>query len=201
MKNRTGDCMETENLPLYKFLYKIAVPLFWLIFRPTVEGRENIPESGGAILAGNHKSKLDCILVAYSTRRCVHFMAKDELFRGVFDRFFRALGTIPVNRRTRDKDSLSSAQAVLRSSGVVGIFPEGRLNRSGDTLLPFKTGAVRMSVRCGVPIVPFAISGDYRLFGKRVRIKFFQPILSDNALSLSETLENTVRAELEQKNF
>lgn len=193
--------METENLPLYKFLYKIAVPLFWLIFRPTVEGRENIPESGGAILAGNHKSNLDCILVAYSTRRCVHFMAKDELFRGVFDRFFRALGTIPVNRRTRDTDSLSSAQAVLRSSGVVGIFPEGRLNRSRDTLLPFKTGAVRMSVRCGVPIVPFAISGDYRLFGKRVRIKFFQPILSDNALSLSETLENTVRAELEQKNF
>lgn len=193
--------METENLPLYKFLYKIAVPLFWLIFRPTVEGRENIPESGGTILAGNHKSNLDCILVAYSTRRCVHFMAKDELFRGVFDRFFRALGTIPVNRRTRDTDSLSSAQAVLRSSGVVGIFPEGRLNRSGDTLLPFKTGAVRMSVRCGVPIVPFAISGDYRLFGKRVRIKFFQPILSDNALSLSETLENTVRAELEQKNF
>ncbi len=193
--------METENLPLYRFLYKIAVPLFWLIFRPTVEGRDNIPESGGAILAGNHKSNLDCILVAYSTRRCVHFMAKDELFRGVLDRFFRALGTIPVNRRIRDTDSLSSAQAVLRSSGVVGIFPEGRLNRSGDTLLPFKTGAVRMSVRCGVPIVPFAILGDYRLFGKRVRIKFFQPIMSDSALSLSETLENTVRAELEQKNF
>lgn len=198
-KATSGDKMKTENLPVYRVLYMIVKPLFYLIFRPEVEGSEHIPMSGAAILAGNHKSNLDCILVAYSTRRCVHFMAKDELFHGVFARFFRSLGAIPVNRRIRDAAALSSAESVIKSGGFVGIFPEGRFNRSEETVLPFKPGAARMSVRCAVPVVPFAIVGGYRLFGKRVRIKFFQPICSDNAPSLSLELENTVRRELDKK--
>lgn len=197
-KATTGDYMKTEKLALYKFLQKIVVPLFLLIFRPTVQGAENIPVSGGVILAGNHKSNLDCILVACGTRRCVHFMAKDELFRGVFAPFFRALGAIPVNRRVKDAASLSAAESVIRENGVIGVFPEGRFNRSKATLLPFKHGAVRMAVRCGVPIVPFAIVGSYSLFGRRVRIKIFKPIASDNAPMLSKTLESIVRTELEQ---
>ncbi len=200
-KNNTGDFMNTENLPLYKFLYKIAVPLFALIFRPTVDGGENIPDCGGAILAGNHKSNLDCILAAYSTRRCIHFLAKDELFKGVFAKFFRALGAIPVNRRKRDADALSSAESVLRSGGVVGIFPEGRFNRSGQTLLPLKPGAARMAARCEVPIVPFVIVGGYKIVGRRVKIKILTPIASTDAPSLTKELENNIRAELEQKNF
>lgn len=66
----------------YRFLYVFIWPLFRLLFHPKVRGRENIPKSGAIIFAGNHKSNLDCVLLATCLWRQVHFMAKDELFRG-----------------------------------------------------------------------------------------------------------------------
>ena len=92
----------------YRFLYVFIWPLFRLLFHPKVRGRENIPKSGAIIFAGNHKSNLDCVLLATCLWRQVHFMAKDELFRGAAGGFFRALGTIPVNRRIRDASSVAS---------------------------------------------------------------------------------------------
>ena len=97
----------------YRFLYVFIWPLFRLLFHPKVRGRENIPKSGAIIFAGNHKSNLDCFLLATCLWRQVHFMAKDELFRGAAGGFFRALGTIPVNRRIRDASALSEAQRCL----------------------------------------------------------------------------------------
>ena len=114
----------------YRFLYVFIWPLFRLLFHPKVRGRENIPKSGAIIFAGNHKSNLDCVLLATCLWRQVHFMAKDELFRGAAGGFFRALGTIPVNRRIRDASALSEAQKVLDAGGIIGIFPEGSFNRT-----------------------------------------------------------------------
>ena len=74
-------------------------------------------------------------------------MAKDELFRGAAGGFFRALGTIPVNRRIRDASALSEAQKVLDAGGIIGIFPEGSFNRTKETVMPFKPGAARMAAR------------------------------------------------------
>ena len=93
----------------YYLFYILVWPLFELLYHPRVLGRGNIPKNGAVILAGNHKSNLDCILIASCLWRQVHFMAKDELFRGGFRYFFRALGTIPVNRRIRDASALSEA--------------------------------------------------------------------------------------------
>ena len=72
----------------YRFLYVFIWPLFRLLFHPKVRGRENIPKSGAIIFAGNHKSNLDCVLLATCLWRQVHFMAKDELFRGAAGGFF-----------------------------------------------------------------------------------------------------------------
>lgn len=184
----------------YRFLYILVWPLFRLLFHPRVLGRENIPRSGAVILAGNHKSNLDCILIASCLWRQVHFMAKDELFRGGFSRFFRALGTIPVNRRIRDATALSEARDVLDKGGVIGIFPEGRFNRTEQTVLPFKPGTARMAARSKAALVPFAIKGNYNIIGKRVEIEFYRAIdaAGRDAVSIGRELENAVREGLER---
>lgn len=165
-----------------------------------VLGRGNIPKNGAVIFAGNHKSNLDCILIASCLWRQVHFMAKDELFHGGFRYFFRALGTIPVNRRIRDASALSEARAILDKGGVIGIFPEGRFNKTEETVLPFKPGAARMAARSRAMIVPFAIKGDYNIIGRRVEIEFYPAINSAgrDAVSIGKELENAVREGLER---
>ena len=178
----------------YRFLYVFIWPLFRLLFHPKVRGRENIPKSGAIIFAGNHKSNLDCVLLATCLWRQVHFMAKDELFRGAAGGFFRALGTIPVNRRIRDASALSEAQKVLDAGGIIGIFPEGSFNRTKETVMPFKPGAVAIAQRGGAVIVPFAITGEYERKGglKIVFGKAFSPAdMSPEAAT--EKLYNEVR--------
>ncbi len=183
----------------YRLFYIIIWPLFKLLYHPHVLGRENIPKDGAVILAGNHTSNLDCVLVATSIWRQVHFMAKDELFHGGLRFFFRGLGTIPVNRRIRDASALSEAQGVLDKGEIIGIFPEGTINKTDATLLPFKPGAARMAARSHAVIVPFTISGGYNIVGKRVEIKFYPAIdtAGKDALSVGHELENAVRGGLE----
>lgn len=183
----------------YYLLYILVWPLFKLLYHPRVLGRGNIPKSGAVIIAGNHKSNLDCILIASCLWRQVHFMAKDELFRGGFRYFFRALGTIPVNRRIRDASALSEARAILDKGGVIGIFPEGSFNRTKETVMPFKPGAARMAARSHAALVPFAIKGKYTVIGRRVEIEFYPAIetAERDAASIGHELENTVREGLE----
>lgn len=183
----------------YYLLYILVWPLFELLYHPRVLGRGNIPKNGAVILAGNHKSNLDCILIASCLWRQVHFMAKDELFRGGFRYFFRALGTIPVNRRIRDASALSEARAILDKGGVIGIFPEGSFNRTKETVMPFKPGAARMAARSHAALVPFAIKGKYTVIGRRVEIEFYPAIetAERDAASIGHELENTVREGLE----
>ena len=127
------------------------------------------------------------------------FMAKDELFRGAAGGFFRALGTIPVNRRIRDASALSEAQKVLEAGGIIGIFPEGSFNRTKETVMPFKPGAARMAARSHAALVPFAIKGKYTVIGRRVEIEFYPAIetAERDAASIGHELENTVREGLE----
>ena len=127
-------------------------------------------------------------------------MAKDELFRGGVRYFFRALGTIPVNRRIRDASALSEARTILDKGGVIGIFPEGSFNRTEETVLPFKPGAARMAARSRAMIVPFAIKGDYNIIGRRVEIEFYPAInaAGRDAVSIGKELENAVREGLER---
>ena len=98
-------------------LYKIVRPplkaLFTLVFRPTVEGKENIPADGKIILAGNHTSVFDCFTVAMSTKRCVHFIAKAELMNGIGKYIFPGLGIIPVDRSTNGKQAVVTAEEYI----------------------------------------------------------------------------------------
>ena len=194
--------MKNRNI-FYKIFSPIVSILFFIIFLPKVKGRENIPKKKAAILAGNHKSNLDCFMVILSTRRCVHFLAKAELFKlSFFNWFFRNSGLIPVYRNGKDKKALETAVEYLKNGEIVGVFPEGRLNKkSKTTVLPFKIGAVKMAKETGKPIIPFTIKGRYIPFARSIEIIFQKPFyVTDNDLDeANKILERKVCKPLNER--
>lgn len=172
--------MKYKDPLLYKIVRPIGKFLFKIVYRPKVIGKEFIPKKGRIIIAGNHKNNLDCMMLLISTKRCVHFLAKDELFKGKMGWFFKAIGLIPVNRKVKDGKALKDAINYLENDKVIGIFPEGTHNKSDDVILPFKIGAVKMSKESGSEIIPFVIKGEYKKFRKGVKIIFFKPFKVKN---------------------
>ena len=158
--------------------YKITRPIlaiFIKLYRPTIIGKEFIPKEGRVILAGNHTSYLDPLLVAYGTKRCVHYFAKDSLYKGIKKPIFKGLGIIPVNRKIKDKNSLYKGIDVLNNDLVVGIFPEGTINKTDDIVMNFKFGAVKMAYETNSKIVPFSITHKYKFLKKSVKIEYGKP--------------------------
>ena len=171
-----------------KLFYKIVRPLLALyikLYKPTVINSKAIKESGSVILAGNHTSYNDPLLVAYATKRQVHFFAKDSLYKGIKKVIFKGLGIIPVNRKIKDKNSLNMGIKALNNNLVIGIFPEGTINKTSDVIMPFKYGAVKMSKETNATIVPFAITHKYKFLKKSVKIEFGNPyIVEDDDLTV-----------------
>ena len=167
---------------LYRVVRGPLSACFKAIYKPTIVGKRYIPENGRIILAGNHTNYLDCILVACATKRCVHYLAKDELMKGPLKFIFKGLGIIPVNRRTKDRNAYFSALETLREEKVIGIFPEGTINRTEDVVMPFKFGAVKMARETEAQIIPFAITGKYKPFERNIKITFFEPLEPQESL-------------------
>lgn len=195
--------MKQINSPiLYRLCRPIGVVLFRGIFRPRIIGKENIPKTGAVVLAGNHKFVLDCLAVAVSTKRCVHFLAKYEIFKYRFTNWFMTnCGIIPVHRQRKDSDALTAAKNYLNAGEVIGIFPEGTIIKpEGVTLLPFKFGAVKMAKDTGCPIIPFTVNGSYIPFQGRLEIIFHEPMyikgedLTDENNELRERISSKMTA-------
>ncbi len=162
---------------LYKVIRPIVTSAFKILYRPKIVGKEYIPSNGRIILAGNHTNNLDSILLMCSTKRCIHFLAKIELWKGPKKIIFNNLGLIPVNRKIKDHNVLVNAEKYLEDDKVIGIFPEGTTRKDGKKeLLPFKIGAVKMASDTNSKIVPFKITGDYKFFSKNLCIRFIEPI-------------------------
>ena len=103
-------------------------------------------------------------------------MAKKELFKSKFTNFFfRSMGCIPVDRKIHDKNAKNEAVEVLKNNEVLGIFPEGTVNKTNNLILPFKYGAVSFAKKTDSYIVPFAITGKYKLFRKSIKITYGKP--------------------------
>ena len=186
-------------------LYKITRPIikifFNILYHPTYIGIEHIPKKGPIILAGNHTNYLDCLLLMSSTNRVIHFLAKDELTKGIKGIIFNHMGIIPVNRKTHDKKALKQAIDILWNKEAIGIFPEGTINRTNDIIMPFKIGAVKMGKESNSPLIPFVITGKYRVFRKKIQIKFFPPYKIENDLDTeNEKLMKKIGLELEKEN-
>jgi len=154
-----------------------------LYCRLKVRGAEHIPRTGPVIVASNHRSMWDVPIHVVACPRPVTFMAKRELFKGPFLSWaWRALGGFPVRREISDIRAIDTGLAVLERWEVLGLYPEGTRSLSGE-MLPFLKGAAWIALRAGVPIVPCGLRGTGRrpaegkpLFGKRVEVRFGQPI-------------------------
>jgi len=159
--------------------YSIFKPLVWLLvkvlYRPTVIGKENLPKKGAYVLAGNHTKWIDPPTLVALNKKQIHFLAKEEMWHNICLIVVKAMGCIPVNRKIHDHDALEAAYKCLDNGSSIGIFPEGTINRTDDLTMPFKIGAVKMANKCNVPLVPFVITGKYKLFRKGVTIEFLKP--------------------------
>jgi 1-acyl-sn-glycerol-3-phosphate acyltransferase len=136
--------------------------------RLDVRGAENVPRSGGAVIASNHISYLDfifCGLGAHPSRRYVRFMAKDSIWRNpVAGPLMRGMKHIPVDRDA-GAESFRVALDALRDGEIVGIFPEATISRSFE-LKDFKSGAPRLAMDAGVPLIPMVVWGTQRMMTK-----------------------------------
>ncbi|MET9600166.1 MULTISPECIES: 1-acyl-sn-glycerol-3-phosphate acyltransferase [unclassified Streptomyces] len=166
-------------------------PLLRLLFRPRIEGLENIPAEGAAIVAGNHLSFSDHFLMPAILKRRITFLAKAEYFTGpgvkgrLTAAFFRSAGQIPVDRSGKNagQAALREGLSVLAKDELLGIYPEGTRSHDGR-LYKGKVGVAAMALGAGVPVVPCAMVGTFEIQppGKkipkirRVTIRFGEPL-------------------------
>lgn len=165
--------------------------LFQMIFRLffTVEyyGVENIPKTGAAVLAGNHPSYLDPILIYTVSERPVRFLAWDKIFTiPLLGHFVRSFGAIPVNLSKKDSNAFEQAMKVLAEGDLIALFPEGQRSQQGY-MEKLKSGAARMAIFNRCPIVPITITGAYEAWPvtrllprlRKITVKFHEPIMLD----------------------
>ena len=145
----------------------IGRPLFRVLFSVEYHGLENIPETGPAIIAGNHPSYLDPVLVGLPIKRVIKYMAWDALFRvPLLGWLIRTLGGFPVDiRRGKGEAAYRQACQVLEAGHALAIFPEGQRSESGP-MGELRTGVARLAIETGAPIVPFTIGGASRAWPK-----------------------------------
>lgn len=179
-------------------LYPILRPLFTIIikvlYRPKIINKEFIPKKGSLVIAGNHVHAFDPVLIGSCTKRTMHYLAKKELYKGVKSIFFNLVGTLPVDRKSKNEKTIGKAEEKLKCGGVIGIFPEGTRNRTSEDLLPFKKGAVNFAKHTNALIVPVAITGEYKIFGNNLTIRFGKPykVISDDLDKENEKLRNKI---------
>jgi 1-acyl-sn-glycerol-3-phosphate acyltransferase len=179
-----------------QLIIAIARLVFWLFTRLEVTGLENLPTEGGIVLAPNYLTNFDVFPIQLVLPRLIFFMGKEELFRQpLMDAVLRRLGGFPVKRGAHDEWAIHHAQEVLQRGLVLGIFPEGKRNL-GKGLAPAKSGAARLAIGTGCPVVPVAIQGTqqmFKIYSKRISVvvKIGVPIYpsqTDSILGLTDTL-------------
>jgi 1-acyl-sn-glycerol-3-phosphate acyltransferase len=170
----------------YRFVGAISWPVMHGLFRFRAEGVENLPPTGGFVLAANHASNMDPwpLAMALWPQRWLRFMAKSELYWWPLKVVLDAGGCFPVRRGTRDVEALRTAIELARGGGVIAMFPEGTRRKKGlrKKHQPHAhTGAARIAIEAGVPLVPAAILGTDRLarLGP-LRVRYAPPIPIDD---------------------
>ncbi|MDQ1704134.1 MAG: 1-acyl-sn-glycerol-3-phosphate acyltransferase [Frankiaceae bacterium] len=153
----------------YHFLkYVVLGPILKVLFRPWVEGVENLPKDGAAILASNHLSFSDSIFLPLSVPRRITFLAKSDYFtgRGLKGRltagFMKGAGQVPIDRSggRASEAALRKALEILGDGDMLGIYPEGTRSPDGR-LYRGKTGIARMALEAGVPVIPVAMINTF----------------------------------------
>jgi 1-acyl-sn-glycerol-3-phosphate acyltransferase len=160
--------------------------LFRLLFTYECSGQEQIPREGPAVIAANHPSYLDPVLLSLEVERPIRFMAWEALFKVPFlGRLLEGFGAFAVDvRKGQGRLAYEQAKALLAKGELVGIFPEGKRSRTGWMEPSLRVGAARLAWETGAPLVPASIAGAYRAWPHfqslprpaRIKVRFHQPI-------------------------
>ena len=168
--------------PLYSFLALLSWPLVHLVFRYRPLGTEHLPREGGYVLAAGHVSNLDPWPLAFALwpGRFLRFMAKSELFWFPLGPFLAACGAFKVYRGRADRDAILTAVELAREGHVIAMFPEGTRRRKGlrkRFQAEAHSGAARIAIEAGVPLLPAGIKGTDGLRRlERWRIRYGPPL-------------------------
>ena len=172
---------------LYRAIAVIAHALFRILFTLEYTGREKVPDDGPVVIAGNHPSYLDPLLIGIGIDRRVFFMAWDRLFKvPLLGQLMRAFGAFPVRLGTKDPNAFNAALEVLKDGRVLGIFPEAGRTKLGP-MNPLKTGAVRLAIESKAALVPVTITGAFDAWPssrmlpvlRKITVKYHDPIVLD----------------------
>ena len=153
---------------LYNFIAIVSKPILYGLFRLRVRGLDNVPDSGGYVLACNHVSSFDPwpLGMPLWPARMLRFMAKSELYWWPLRLVLDNAGAFPVRRGQADLEAIQTAVGLARAGEIIGMFPEGTRRRKG-LVKRFearpRSGAARIALEAGVPLVPAAVAGTDRL--------------------------------------
>ena len=183
----------------------LALPLLHSVYDFHVEGEERVPLRGPALLASNHLSFLDPIVLQGALRRPIHYLMTARLYR---DRrwqwLFRLFDTVPVTLGSGNFKALAEAAARLQAGEVVGVFPEGGISKDGS-LGPFRRGVGLLAMRTATPVIPVAIQGTRQALPPgalrprraRIRVRVGEPLPPGETLEpgpLTERIRDAVAA-------
>jgi 1-acyl-sn-glycerol-3-phosphate acyltransferase len=165
---------------LYELAKFILKPLTSTLFAARVSGAENVPTTGGLVVAANHRSFLDPPMLGTWFPRTIHYMAKRELFSiPILGFLIGRVHAFPVDRDRADLSAIRNALRIIRDGGVVGIFPEGTRNLDGAAKA--RGGAVLIAATAGCPLVPVALVGTQyaarRFRASSVEVRIGEPMI------------------------
>lgn len=139
---------------------------FFFLLDKTVKGAENIPTEGAALLVSNHESLLDAPLLAVTTKRRLSVFAKKSVFGSRVKLWYlKTMGGIPVQSKSINRELLTKTMQLFNKGGILMIFPEGKINYSGE-LGEFKDGFIKIAAQFHVPIIPVTIKGTNKSLNK-----------------------------------
>ena len=180
-KNGEVTKARSEKTAIFRIMAGIGVPFMGAVSSISIEGEENVPRTGAFVVAPNHFSNIDPLVIGvamYRIGRMPHYLAKASLFTIPFVGFLlKKSGQVPVERggRSRSSDPMAGARVNAEQGNAIVIYPEGSLTRDPD-LWPMrgKSGAVRTALEQGIPLIPSAHWGTQDLLGPYTsRIRFF----------------------------
>ena len=162
-------------MDFYSFAKTIVKSLLVPLYRIETIGTENIPKEGGVLICANHTHNLDPPVVGITMNRPVVFMAKEELFRiPILKGILKKLHAFPVRRGKVDREAIRKGLSVLKEGKVLGLFPEGTRNKSGE-IGKALSGAGFFALRTDAYVIPCAIIGTYKPL-KKLKVVYGKPI-------------------------
>jgi 1-acyl-sn-glycerol-3-phosphate acyltransferase len=184
----------------YSAVAALSWPILVVVYRLRARGRENIPSEGGFVLACNHMSSFDPwpLGLPLWPRRFLRFMAKSELYWFPLTLILNGAGAFPVRRGQADAEAIETAVQLARAGNVVAMFPEGTRRRKG-LVKRFearpRSGAARIALEAGVPLVPAAVRGtDHLRRFAAIRVAYGPPVEIDDLRGAADVREAALEA-------